>query len=273
MTSLACAAVLRQLQAYHDDELRVADQIAVATHLDGCARCSGALKDLQDLGQLLRAEAPGRLPLACDDAEAFTSTVVNRIHVEEEVSLLGTIREIFDDRRVVYSAGGALTATMACLVIMLTMMRFSGTERTDSLAGMMNVLKTAAPPVQAEPVIIRPVILDATVRMPRALDSFSHGDLDDAVLALSGTVTSEGKVSDIEINDGFGGVAMASMDSQRLEGLVDAVSRIRFEPVKREGEAVPVKMVLFVAHTTVRGGVARKPLSAHVRRIGVVHGV
>src|SRR4029077_3640324 len=128
------------------------------THLDGCPGCGSALKDLQELGDLLRAEAPGRLPLPCDDANAFTSTVVNRIHVEEEVSLLGTIREIFDDRRVVYSAGGALTATMACLVIMLTMMRFAGNERTDSLAGMMNVMK--APAVVGEPIVIRPIVVD-----------------------------------------------------------------------------------------------------------------
>jgi len=273
MTSLACAAVRRQLQAYHDDELRVADQIAVATHLDGCVPCSGALKDLQELGDLLRAEAPGRQPLACDDANAFTSTVVNRMHVEEEVSLLATIREIFDDRRVVYSTCGAATATMACLVVMLTMMHFAGNERTDSLAGMMNIMKAAPATIPAEPLIIRPIVFDATVRMPRALNSFSDSEVGDSVLALSGTVTSEGKVSDIEINDGFGGVAMASMDSRRLEGLVDAVSRIRFEPVKKEGEAVPVKMVLFVAHTTVRGGATRKPLAAHVRRVGVIHRV
>ena len=109
--------------------------------------------------------------------------------------------------------------------------------------------------------------------MPRALDSFSDGDVGDAVLALSGTVTTEGRVSNVEINDGLGGVAMASIDSRRLESLVDAVARMRFQPVMREGEAVPVNMVLFVAHTTVRGGAARKGLATHVRRVGVVHRV
>ena len=49
MTSLACTAVLQQLQAYHDDELRVADQIAVGTHVDGCATCREALTELQAL--------------------------------------------------------------------------------------------------------------------------------------------------------------------------------------------------------------------------------
>ena len=251
MTPLACTAVLRQLQAYHDDELHVADQIAVATHLDGCASCHAALTGIEGIGHLLRATAPGRVPLPCDDAAIFTSTVVNRARVEDAASLLSSIRELFDDRRVVYSALGATTATLACLVVMLTMMRFAGIERTDSLAGMINVLK--APAVVDQPVVIRPVVFDVRVMMPGGLDSFSDSEVGDSVLALSGVVTSEGRVSNIEINDGYGGVAMASMDSRRLENLVDAVSRTRFEPVMKEGEAVAVNMVWFVAHTTVRG--------------------
>ena len=251
MKPLACTAVLRQLQAYHDDELRVADQIAVATHIDGCTDCREGLTELETLGQLLRAAAPGRVPLPCDEAASFASTVVNRGQVEDDASLLSSIRELFDDRRVVYSALGATSATLACLLIMLTMMRFAGIERTDSLAGMMNVLK--APAVVDQPIVIRPVILDARVMMPRALDSFSDTEGGDSVLALSGVVTIEGRVSNIEINDGNGGVAMASMDTRRLENLVDAVSRTRFEPVMKEGEPIAVNMVWFVAHTTVRG--------------------
>ena len=87
------------------------------------------------------------------------------------------------------------------------------------------------------------------------------------MLALSGVVTSEGRVSNIEINDGYGGVAMASMDSRRLENLVDAVSRTRFEPVMKEGEAVAVNMVWFVAQTTVRG-VGRRHIVGPARRPG-----
>src|SRR3954464_316471 len=150
MTSLACTAVLRQLQAYHDEELRVADQIAVATHLDGCPGCHEALSEIEDLGDVLRAGAPGRVPLSCDESAVFTSTIVKRAQVEDDASWVSTIRELFDDRRVVYSALGATSATLACLVIMLTMMRFAGIERTDSLAGMMNVMK--APVVVAEPI-------------------------------------------------------------------------------------------------------------------------
>jgi Putative zinc-finger len=270
MTPLECTAVLPRLQAYHDDELGVTDQIAIAAHLDDCDICRESLEELEGVGHLLRSAAPGRTPLPCEEAASFTSTVINRIQVEERVSLVSTLRDLFEDRRVVYSALGATTATVACLVVMLTMMRFAGIERTDSLAGMMNVMK--APSAVSEPIVIRPVVVDARVMMPRALDSFSDGAVGDTVLALSGVVTSEGRVSNVEINDGIGGVAMASMDAKRLENLVEAVSKTRFEPVMKEGAPVAVNMVWFVAHTTVRG-VARKRLTAHVPRVGVIHRV
>lgn len=253
MTRLACTAVLRQLQAYHDDELQVADQIAIANHLDGCDGCREALGELEHIGDMLRGEAPGRTPLPCDEAAAFVSTVVNRARVEDSVSFVAWVRELFDDRRVVYSSVGAATATLACLVIMLTMLRFSAKERTDSLAGMLNEL--SGPATQTQPIVIRPLVFDTRVRVLPAVDRFSGGadvnDVTDSVLALSGVVTSSGHVSNIEVNDGTNGIAMASMDSRRIESLVDAMAKTRFEPVK--GEPASVNWVWFVAHTTVRG--------------------
>lgn len=274
MKRLQCTAVRRHLQAYHDNELAVEDQIAVAAHLDDCDGCRNALTDLEEIGDLLRAEAPGRIPMLCDEATSFVSSVVNRARVEESVSFVAWVRDLFDDRRVVYSAVGATTATLACLVIMLTMMRFGAGDRTDSLAAMLNELSGPAAPVQ--PIVIRPIVVDARVTMPRALDKFSDSDVSDggdSVLALSGVVTSEGRVSNIEVNDGTNGIAMAAMDSKRIESLVEAMSKTRFEPMMKEGDPVSVNMVWFVAHTTVRGGASRKRLTDHVRRIGVVHRV
>jgi len=252
MMRLGCPAVLRQLQGYYDGELQVTDQIAVAAHLDSCESCHEAFADLEQLGNLLRTNAPGHVPLPRDEAAGFVSSVVNRARVEDSVSFVSWVHEVFDDRRVVYSSLGAATATLACLLIMLTMLRFSAKERTDSLAAMLNELSGPSTPTQ--PVIIRPLVLDARVRMQPALDSYSGGDLSDvsdSVLALSGVVTSQGRVSDIEVNDGTNGIVMASMDSRRIETLVDAMSKTRFEPVK--GDPVSVNWVWFVAHTTVRG--------------------
>ena len=255
MKRLACPAVLRELQAYHDDELQAAaDQIAIAAHLQGCRSCRDALADIEEVGNLLRSEAPGRVPMSCDESASFVSGVVNRARVEEAVSFVSWVHELFDDRRFVYSVGGAATATLACLVIMLTMMRFGAGDRTDSLAAMLNGLSGPSTPLQ--PIVIRPIVLDARVTIQPALDTFSGSDINDvadSVLALSGVVTTEGRVSNIEVNDGTNGIAMATMDSRRIESLVDAMSRTRFEPVMKEGDPVQVNMVWFVAHTTVRG--------------------
>ena len=253
MNHLACTAVLRQLQAYYDDELEVTDRIAIGGHLDGCAACRAALTELEDVGALLRTEGPGHTPLSCDEASSFVSAVVNRARVEDSVSFVSWVRELFDDRRVVYSSLGAASATVACLVVMLTMMRFGAGDRTDSLAAMLHVLSGPPAPAQ-QPIVIRPIVVDARVTMPKALDKFSGSDdVTDSVLALSGVVTSEGRVSNIEVNDGTNGVVMASMDSKRIELLVDAMSKTRFEPVMKEGDPVAVNMVWFVAQTTVRG--------------------
>jgi hypothetical protein len=163
------------------------------------------------------------------------------------------VRELFDDRHILYAGLGAAAATVACLVIMLGMMRFGTSERSDSLAGMLNVLSA---PADEHPLVIRPIVVDARVMMPMALDStFSSGDFGDQVLALSGVVTTEGRLANLAVLDAGGSrdVPMATSDAKRYESLVDAVSRVQFEPVMKEGSPVAVNMVWFVANTTVRG--------------------
>ena len=254
MTSLSCAAVLEQLEAFYDGELPIERQFAVSAHLDQCESCGLAFADVESLGVILRAAAPGRVPLSCDEAAGQVSAIVNRVKVENDASFAMRVRELFDDRHVLYAGLGAAAATVACLVIMLSMMRFATKERSDSLAGMMNVL--SAPLPEEHPLVIRPIVLDARVMMPRALDSmFQDGDFGDQVLALSGVVTADGRLANVFVLDGNSDtdMPMAASDAKRYEGLVDAVSRVQFEPVMKEGNPVSVNMVWFVANTTVRG--------------------
>lgn len=251
MTSLSCAAVLEQLEAFYDRELPIERQFAVSAHLDQCESCGLAFADVESLGVILRAAAPGRVPLSCDEAAGQVSAIVNRVKVENDASFAMRVRELFDDRHVLYAGLGAAAATVACLVIMLSMMRFATKERSDSLAGMMNVLSVPVP--EEHPLVIRPIVLDARVMMPRALDSmFQDGEFGDQVLALSGVVTTDGRLANVSVLDDTD-VPMAASDAKRYEGLVDAVSRVQFEPVMKEGNPVAVNMVWFVANTTVRG--------------------
>jgi len=171
MKVLTCAAALRSLQAFHDGELPVSAQIAVSSHVDGCTRCSGALTELDYLGSLLRTTAPGRAPLPCDEAAAFTSTIANRVKVEHDASFGAWMHDVLEDVRMVYAGVGASLATTFCLVLILSMMRFATIERADSLAGILNFLATQGTNEN-------PFVVDARVMMPRALDApFSSGEL------------------------------------------------------------------------------------------------
>ena len=74
MTALTCAAVGRSLQAFHDGELAVGDQIAVGAHLETCRECTDALIDLRAVGSLLREVAAG-----------FQAGVVIRIRADRRI--------------------------------------------------------------------------------------------------------------------------------------------------------------------------------------------
>lgn len=274
MTSLTCAAARRALQALYDDELPVSSQIAVSSHVDGCATCAAELADVEGVGSWLRSSAPGHTPLPCDEAGALTSTIVNRAKVEHDASLGVRIQSLLDDLPLMYAGVGAAIASVACLVLMLGLMRFSTIVRSDSLAGMLHFLATQGSNEN-------PFVVDARVMMPRAPDTtfFSNGELflvgdedaagslagRDAFVALSAVVTREGTVENLALLDdgrdapaasveAAGGVmAMAAMkDAERVEELLDTVSRARFKPALREGLPVAVNMVWVKTHTTVR---------------------
>jgi len=159
------------------------------------------------------------------------------------------VRRMFDDLHLVYAALGAAGATAVCVVIMLGMMRFATSERPDSLAAIVNVM---ASPGSND----NPVPLDARVTLPRVIDSsFNNGDAraaeEDAVFTLAAVVTREGRIANLELLHANG--AGEENDAQLVEGLLNAVSRARFEPASVEGLPVAVNMVWLVAHTTVRG--------------------
>jgi hypothetical protein len=250
MKTLTCAAARRSLQAFHDSELPVSQEIAVWAHLEWCGECAAALADLQVVRAALLAATQGRRTLTGEDAASFNASVVNRVKAERDTSWFAHLQVMFEDMRLGYAGVGAAVATMVCVVIMLSMMRFATIERPDSLAAMVTFLATPGSNQN-------PVPIDARVLLPRALDSaFSAGENDtsgevDAVFTLAAVVTREGRIANLELLHANGGPQQA--DQARLaEGLLDAVSRARFEPARMAGLPVAVNMVWLVARTTVR---------------------
>jgi hypothetical protein len=269
---LTCAAARRRLHAFHDEELPISDQIAVAAHLEWCDTCADALAELRLLRTAIRMARPKRVVLSTEEEATLQSAVIDRVKAERIVSVGARLREMFEDMHLVYAGVGAAVATIVCVVVMLSMMRFATSERPDSLAAMVRLL--ASPGSNQYPVSLAAmdkvlgspgyeVLLDSPVRMPRALDeAFSTEPVDDAgeaLVTLSAVVTREGRVANLELlNAG----PSAAAEAKLVENLMGAVSRARFEPASIAGLPVAVNMVWIVAHTTVRATKASLDLPA-----------
>ena len=248
MRVLTCASARRRLQAYHDGELAVADQIDVGAHLDWCDHCAGALADMQLLRAAIRGMAPGRASITVEEGDSLQSSVISCIRAEKTTSLSARVKAMLDDRHMVYAGLGAATATVTCIMIMLSMMRFETSVRS---------------PGSNE----HPVVVNARMLLPRAINKVlmtaqTKGG-DEAAFTLSAVVTREGRIVNLELHSESGQTLEAnSSEAQEMQSLLGEVSRARFEPARVAGLPVAVNMIWLVAHTTVRAAKMPGPLGA-----------
>ena len=259
MNTLSCVATRRRLQAFHDRELAVSDQIAVGAHVRSCPRCARSLAEFQDVGAALQAFLPGRLILSQVDAAVFTGAVVNRLKAEDDASLLSRVRVMFEDMRLGYAGLGAAAATVACVVIMLTMMHFAPAERPDSLRAMMTAIST---PLACESFDLADVSgcrARWAERFQRANEWAEH----DAVFALEIVVTHQGQGQ-------FANLSVlrasphhqASTDQARIiDDLLDLVQQAQLDqPLELR---LPTAIYL-LQETTVRASKQAPPLDVHL---------
>jgi len=246
MTFLGCAAAQRRLQAYHDGELPVSEQIAVASHVALCPACADSLADLQTLAFAMRTVATARRGLSNEQAAAFQSAVVSRAKAERDASFVARVRGMFEDLHLVYAGCGAAVATAVCLVVMVSMMRFATSERPDSLAAMVAFLATPGSSADA-------IVIDAAshARWTARFQAANETAEQDAVFALAAVVTREGRIADLERLRARSHKA-ASDDAKVIERLLDAVSRARLEGAPVDGLSSPAGIVGLVTRTTVR---------------------
>jgi len=248
MTTLTCSAVRRQLAAFHDRELQVADQIAFESHIHECAECRGELTEISALGNALRR---GAAPAPPDDWAGLTSGVVARMRAETHESLRCRASRMFEDLHLVWIALASTTATFLCGAIALGTLHFASPERHDSLAAVFAVM---AAPAGSD---LNPARLDWRYRPPsvsqngvvqRTLESNILADsvTDDTMLAVSAVVTREGGVADLSVltND---------RDRRHVSSLLDAISQARLQPAELGGSPIAVNLVWILAQTTVKG--------------------
>ncbi len=258
MNTLSCVSTRRHLQAFHDGELTVTEQIAVGAHVDACPRCARSLAELRDVGAALQAFLPGRLILSQVDAEVFTGTVVNRLKAEDDASLFARVRVMFEDMRLGYAGLGAAAATVTCVVIMLTMMHFAPAERPDSLRAMMTAIST---PLDCESFDLADVSgcrARWAERFQRANEWAEH----DAVFALEIVVTHQGKgrFADLSVLRAAPHQSGSTDQARIIDDLLNLVQQAQLDlPLER----IPTAIYL-LQETTVRASKQAPPLDVHL---------
>jgi hypothetical protein len=250
MKALTCSATRRRLDAFHDRELPIADQIAVSGHLQRCPECAAISTEIGLVGQALRTIAPGRAALSHEHAAGFTAGVVNRLKAEHDTSISEELRRLFVDMRLLYVGAGATVAATVCVILTMGMMRFATDSRPDSLAAILNVMAT---PFGCDASTTE--IPDAMVCRARWVQSFQRANEtaeQDTVFTLDAVVIQEGKLANFAVMRASRH-ATASDQAEAIGELLDIVSRARSntEPNELSGELVRI-----VAEETVR---ATKP--------------
>jgi hypothetical protein len=170
---------------------------------------------------------------------------------------------VFDDMRLVYAGLGATVAAVACLLMMLNMLRFAREDqRPQSLAAIVSALASAGtqlPTPQPAPSIVdaRPLFVPSLNGATFAADSDADIVLDnvDAEYVLAGIVTREGRVANLELVHASSGqtVPKGTVEAHAFQRLMGAVSQARYEPARVDGLPVAVNKVWLVPHTTVHG--------------------
>jgi hypothetical protein len=243
MKLLTCASVRRRLTAFHDRELPVADQIAVAAHLDGCPPCARDAATLGELSDAIRLSVPATRAER-QDLAGLRADVLSRLKQEREEMLPARLQRFRDDVHLVWIGMAAAVATLICGTVMAGLLYYASPERDDSLAALITAL--GSPGSNENPVRLQPYDMQfpspgADVVPAALLDSMTK---DEAILTLQAIVTREGTVGGLEL-------LSDQHDREQIDQLLDAISRARFAPAQRRGAPVAVNIVWLLAHTTV----------------------
>jgi Putative zinc-finger len=259
MTPLSCETTQALLQAFHDRELAIPDQIAVGAHVEWCDGCASSLAELRAMSAALAAIVPGRQVLSNEEGAAFNASVIARLKAEDNASLLAYVRGMFDDIRLVYAGLGAAVATVVCVTIMLGMMRFATNERPDSLAGIVTLVGNT---LECESGVASNDLADASpcrerweARFQRANESAEQ----ESVFALDAVVTHQsGHLTNLQtLRAGRRGT---DAQAKIIESLLDTVSRARLERALPVAPPLVASMVWIVEHATVRPNIVKPTL-------------
>jgi TonB family protein len=249
--SMMCGSVVDLVEALHDGELEVEEQVRVEGHLAVCAACHAAARELREVRDLMSAAIDSRAPRNEErlsrDLEAMSQAVVSSVRSEREASWPVQVGRAFEDLHFVYAGLGAMSATASCILTIAALLHFAPAQRDDSLSGVLAAL--------AQPGSNRnPVSLDERMELPRfddenvgVLEALPEGAMPKtSTLAVAGVLTQEGRVAQAEI-------LPAKEDNELERRVMQAVTTTRFRPAQRHGAPVAVNLIWLFEQTTVHG--------------------
>lgn len=232
-----CAEIRDQLEAFHDGELSIDERIAIQNHLGECVSCNLAASELSVLSSGLRDVASRIAEQDTADPSRISARVLERLGVEEALSLRAQITDWFQDMHLVWAGLGASVATLICVIGSASVLHAANQDRPNSMARTISVL---ASPGSND----NPLRLDYSMLAPRAVSDEPIGFSEDAEYALTAVVSREGRVQ---------GVEMLNSAGRSVNTILNEAYRMQFAPAVDRGDAVAVRMVWLVANTTVKG--------------------
>jgi hypothetical protein len=243
MHVLPCHRVREDLEAFVDNELSIDEQVAIQSHLQVCVPCRLEASELAEIGHALRTTPPSAA--SPEETGRFTSIVLERVRLEQQLSIGMQLRDIFDDMHFVWAGLGATTAMLICIFASAGVLQAASRERPDSLAGLIDYL--ANPGSNANP-----VRLHDYMAAPRAsFDNAMPLPTEDTELAFAAVVSREGRVQNLDLLDEQ--ARALHVKPEVLWSMLHAASRTRFEPAMAGGAPVAVSMVWLLSTTTVKG--------------------
>jgi hypothetical protein len=292
MKHLLCASVNRVLEAYHDGELPVEEQIVVETHLSECYLCASEAKSLRMVRDALRASAdvPADAPVfggrqqygqygltaahagAYGDAGQAAGELAGQPGQQKAMSLDAQLASMSSAviSRVKAERAQSLPSRIARLFedLHLVWAALAATTATATAAAIVAGVLYFAPKERSDSLagVLSALAAPGSDRNPMMLDKFIAPPRFEAEPIIENMpLTTEGTdvmlaVSGVVTQDGrlaFPSLVSSSPYSQAEDRRVmDQVSTIRFEPATRGGAPVAVNFVWLLERTNVRGKIS-----------------
>ena len=250
MLRLTCEHIRSELSAFHDEELPVADRIAIADHLDNCPACALEANDLMFMSESLRSVGRSEEVAWMPGLGRLQSDILQRLEAEENASFGRRFCGMFDDPRRASATVGVSVVASICFAVWALVLAQGPARDPESLKAVMNQQVRLFDIYLPEDEVELPRV-DVEAVMPAAVVNLDAGH--DAVAAFSVLITPDGGLSDLELlAEQTRGRHAPPATHEQLSALLNAAATARFEPARVAGLPVPLNVVWLVTHRTVR---------------------